>query len=317
MQRYVEKKFERKKMLKSGYTKAKRRQEIISILVFCGLLVYCTLWLAQHYTALLQHARTVYDDSVSSSSSSPPSDSWSPWLQWSIPAIFIPLASVTLGILVADFMSGLVHWFADTWGTIHWPIVGQTFIRSFREHHVDPTEITRHDWIESNGDNCLAAAAFIAIPVFFIPLRHALQLPYLFPSSAEMEDVFIMFFFVLYSVFIALTNQIHKWSHTFNPPGYVKFLQKYHIILNRANHNLHHKMPFDRNYCITTGWLNGPLQIIGFWRAAEFVLSALTGLKPRDDDMKWNDHRNLLEDRGDADDVATSKAECRKKKKSQ
>jgi hypothetical protein len=60
-----------------------------------------------------------------------------------------------------------------------------------------------------------------------------------------------------------------------------------HIILPRKHHRIHHVTPHETYYCITTGWLNYPLEKIKFWSQMELFIEKLTGAKPRTDDFKW------------------------------
>ncbi|CAO1316711.1 unnamed protein product [Diamesa serratosioi] len=187
--------------------------------------------------------------------------------------------SAVCGILTADFGSGMVHWAADSWGSIELPILGKNFLRPFREHHIDPTSITRHDFIETNGDNFMVA----------LPILAKLTWIFCTKSRAEIQaDYPLCAYLFLCSIFVAVTNQIHKWSHTyFGLPKYVQFLQNNHIILPRRHHRIHHVSPHETYFCITTGWLNWPLEKIRFWSTLEIIIEYLTGHKPREDDLKW------------------------------
>ena len=88
-------------------------------------------------------------------------------------------------------------------------------------------------------------------------------------------------------------RQIHKWSHTyFGLPWYVTLLQDARVILPRRHHRIHHVAPHDTYYCITTGWLDWPLERVGFWGRLEAAVSWLTGAVPRADDMRWAEKRS-------------------------
>jgi len=240
------KKGERAKMLADGYTKEKWLLDRFSIIF--GTSIMC-LW-GYHIASRFD----VYD----------------------VVGIF---ASIILGMLVADFFSGLVHWGADTWGSVDQAYIGKAFIRPFREHHVDPTAITRHDVFETNGDNLL-----IVLPVACWFLYNS----YTYSNEVLLQTYRFEIFCYVLAIFVILTNQIHKWSHTYyGLPSWVEFLQKYHVILPKQHHRIHHVSPHETYFCITTGWLNYPLEKIGFFRSLEWLIEKVTGVPPRFDDQKW------------------------------
>lgn len=43
----------------------------------------------------------------------------------------------------------------------------------------------------------------------------------------------------------------------------------------------------DPNVSVCAGWLNYPLEKLGFWRNLEDLIQSLTGEKPRSDDLRW------------------------------
>jgi len=229
-------------VLAGKYTAGKRRVEILSVIGFAILFTISSYRLCSWYA---------------------------------LKNFWVIICSSVIAMGLADFFSGVVHWLSDTWGTLNTPFVGQTFIRSFREHHLEPFAITHHDFIETNGDNCMLTLPFLAL-TSFLPIR---------PNN--LYDLFLTSFITLLCFWVMITNQIHKWSHTRKPARFVAILQELNIILSKQDHNKHHQIPFDRNYCITNGWLNPWLTSIGFWRRAEDAITALTGAIPRQDDKYW------------------------------
>jgi plasmanylethanolamine desaturase len=186
---------------------------------------------------------------------------------------WVVLTAILLGYLAADLASGLVHWAADTWGSPDLPILGRALLGPFREHHRDPLAITRHDFVETNGNNCLGS-----LPVLGLAL-------WLVPDADRSGSLFLSAFLGALVFWVLLTNQFHKWAHLPAPPPLPAFLQRWHLILPPAHHQLHHTRPFTSHYCITTGWLNWPLNWARFFPVLEWCITTCTGALPRRDDL--------------------------------
>jgi len=190
---------------------------------------------------------------------------------------FLIASAVMTGYMMADFISGFVHWLADTWGSSNMKYIGAALVRPFREHHVDAKAITRHDFIETNGNNCLISL-WVGVICLVLPLDI---------EGFQALGVFSMVALGSMIFWVMMTNQFHKWSHTDEAtlPPLVKTLQHLHLILPPSHHEIHHTAPFDKYYCITTGWLNWPLTRVGFFKNLEKLVTLTFGLIPRADDI--------------------------------
>jgi ubiquitin-conjugating enzyme E2 variant len=179
------------------------------------------------------------------------------------------VTAALLAVLVMDFFSGVLHWAGDTWGSVDWKYIGATVIRTFREHHVDPESITRHDPIEVNATNSIIAIPFLSLGLWAAP-----------------ESYFGAVFALTFSVSGMATNQIHLWAHRPENPWWIRALQRSRIILSPGAHAHHHLKPYTDHYCITTGWTNHLLCRVRFWRAMEWLITRLTGAVPREEDKR-------------------------------
>jgi plasmanylethanolamine desaturase len=162
--------------------------------------------------------------------------------------------SLPLAFLFADAVSGLVHWGFDTFGDENTFLVGQLAIRTFREHHHDPEAMTKHDWVETNGHNIGLAIVLSALGAWYA-------------RAVAVDGVVV--FFALSCFVVSVTSQIHKWAHLaaseslrMHVPRWVQRLQAMRIILPPQSHAVHHHAPHKSHYCIATGWLNRPVQIL-------------------------------------------------------
>lgn len=230
------------KELAAGYTKTKRMVEITSMTI-CAV-----LWLS----SLVRTARW-YVHSPDTTAKH----------------VLILPASLLGGALTADFVSGVAHWALDTWGSTATIAFG-LLIRSFREHHVDQTAITRHDFIETNGDNTLPINPLL-LAMQFVPVT--------------VETIGYHTFVISLTLLVAFTNQCHKWAHEVRPHPLAKWAMDRGIILSPQNHRVHHRGNHDLHYCITTGWMNPFLDRIDFWKRCERAITFVTGAIPRANDL--------------------------------
>jgi sterol desaturase/sphingolipid hydroxylase (fatty acid hydroxylase superfamily) len=151
-----------------------------------------------------------------------------------------------LGFVAADVASGVLHWLCDTYLKPTTPLLGRMIIAPFREHHTDPAALGRHDWLERNGNNCLAALPLLLLAFWsFGPRR-----------STSAWHAVVSGCLTAASITLCLANQIHVWAHAEDAPRPVRWLQRAGVLIAPERHALHHMGSRACAYAVVSGWSN-------------------------------------------------------------
>lgn len=159
------------------------------------------------------------------------------------------ILQILLGWLIADFISGVLHWIEDRvlWQSDGW--IGRHIVAPNRQHHLTPLTFLQDGFGARNGTTWA-----VLVPIA------ALWLWLLGPS----------FVFAGALAGGLLVNEVHRLAHTPTQSlGWVRVAQQVGLIQSGPHHARHHRQGASSHYCVLTGWLNPVLEQLQFWDRLE------------------------------------------------
>ena len=173
---------------------------------------------------------------------------------------------IIIGFLLADIVTGVFHWFEDTYldYCIDTPILN-VIAKDNELHHYFPRSIIAYSYLDNIG-----------IPL--IITTSVLFMVYLLNKSIFNNNVYLI---VSFAFFCIMSNVIHRFSHMreCENNGFINFLQKTGIFCSHHHHSLHHTN-INEKYCVITEYNNYILDSIHFWRGLEHMIFLFTNIKP-------------------------------------
>jgi ubiquitin-conjugating enzyme E2 variant len=164
---------------------------------------------------------------------------------------------VILAILLADLIAGIFHWWEDRYGNPNWPIIGKYIIEPNINHHKHPRMFCEGSYLARNWTTLIPSLTLSACFYYYG-----------------------LYFLSLVFLFVSQSNEIHCWEHT-KTNRLIRLLQNWGILQDKKTHSLHHKRPYDTNYCIITMLVNPVLNYFMFWYCLEQSIYCLSGIKTR------------------------------------
>lgn len=169
------------------------------------------------------------------------------------------IGQLLIGWILADLVSGLVHWWEDRVARIDWPLVGPWIVAPNRLHHTDPLAFTRGTLLQRN----LGAWLVVAVISLSWLAVGGLSVTWAAATAGGL-----------------LAAEAHRWAHLPAEAGQlVRVLQQTGALQSPKHHAGHHRAPSDRRYCALTDWLNPVLDELQVWARLEQLLERV-GLTP-------------------------------------
>ena len=170
-------------------------------------------------------------------------------------------AGMAAAVLLADFVSGAVHWAEDVYARFKpvrkLPLINTIALENDL-HHRRPRDFLSRSWWASSWDLALLGAIILLAACVMDRMSAA----------------------VLVFVVLAVNgNQFHKWAHR-NPrenPWIVTRLQRLYVLQTPRHHGRHHQGEKNSHYCVVTNFLNPLLEEVNFWRRLERLVERVRG----------------------------------------
>lgn len=174
------------------------------------------------------------------------------------------LFGLLIAWIVAEVISGFIHFLEDSYGNPEWEH-SKSRIKRFLYtnvvapnilHHQRPVAMTEGTYWERNNTAILPALFMAACFWWYWPV-------------------------CLGFIIMTQANEIHGWSHIPHKCNRViRFFQRAKILQTPQNHKLHHTRPYSNNYCVFTNIMNPILEYIFFWPIMRITIWLFTGTKP-------------------------------------
>lgn len=160
-------------------------------------------------------------------------------------AVYSFIGEALIGWLIADLLSGLLHWIGDSDELSRFRLVN--YISGFNvDHHADPLAITRQSFLARN----ITQFAIVTTVSVVWALCLGPSVVWAFATLGGL-----------------LVGEVHCWSHSPSKTNkLVRVLQETGLIQSPKHHAVHHRPPHQTRFCVLTDWLNPVLDAIGIWQ---------------------------------------------------